>query len=515
MTFSARPQTRPRTATLQDLAAAAGGAVIGDGETPVLGLEFDSRLVRDGDMFVALRGGDFDGHTYINHALQAGASAVLVERAPDAPVPGIVVEDSRAGLAMISDSFFGQPSHELRVVGITGTDGKTTTSHLVESLLNRSGQQTGVIGTTGIRIGPDREYRLAHQTTPESSLIQGFLREMVEQTVDTAVIEATSHGLALYRLDGVAFDIAAVTNITHEHLEYHGTIENYRRAKAILVERTSANGGVVVLNADDEGAMSMRSSATGARRVVTFSASGAEAGFRAVNVQLAGDGTRFELVHPDGQIAVASPMIGEFNVANALCAIGVAANAGMSVGDAVCALRLFPGVPGRLQTVDSGQPFGVTVDYAHTPESLRSILGLLRRIGGGGRLIVVTGSGGERDRAKRPMQGDVCVRGADVSIFTNEDPRHEPAEAIIAEIAEGARQAGAVEGAAFHQVVDRRDAIALAFRLAAPGDSVLLAGKGHEQSIIVGHQHSPWDEPEVARELLGELGYSVDAEVKA
>ncbi|MBA2247633.1 MAG: UDP-N-acetylmuramoyl-L-alanyl-D-glutamate--2,6-diaminopimelate ligase [Chloroflexia bacterium] len=481
--------------------------IVGDRDVTVSGIQYDSRLVRPGDLFAALRGGDHDGHRFIPAAIANGASAILVEHDAKVTGPQLITGDSRAVLAQCAAAFYGHPSRELTTIGITGTDGKTTTSHLIDHVLRRTGHVTGMIGTIGITIGSTRSDELPHQTTPESNLVQGYLRESVEAGCDTAIIEATSHGLATHRLDGVEFDIAGVTNITREHLEFHGTIERYRAAKAILLHRVAANSGVVVLNADDSGAMAVLSSATGAD-VVRYSVTGRDASIVASNVDVRIDGTAFDVVVDGTSFPVRLPLIGEFNVANALCAIGVSRAAGASLNDIVVALESAGGVSGRLNRIDEGQPFSVIVDYAHTPESLHKVLSLLRDVRAGGRLIVVSGSAGERDPGKRPLQGAVCSRLADISIFTNEDPRHEDAGQIISEIEAGARAAGGIVGESVFPIVDRREAIAHAMSLAAPGDTVLLAGKGHERSIIIGDDHVPWDEAAVARAALEALGFA-------
>jgi UDP-N-acetylmuramoyl-L-alanyl-D-glutamate--2,6-diaminopimelate ligase len=361
-----------------------------------------------------------------------------------------------------------------------------------------------MIGTVGIRIGEVREDQLPHQTTPESNLIQGYLREMVESGVSHAILEATSHGLAMHRLDGVRFTRAGVTNITHEHLEYHKTIENYRAAKAILVERVAEERGVVVLNADDEGAMSLAPIANNTD-LLTYSATGRRAHLRTHSVGVAADGSRFDIEYQGTRLNVELPLIGDFNVANALCAAGLALSLDIPLDRIVEALAVAQGVPGRMLRIDEGQPFSVIVDYAHTPESLTKILTLLRSLHSGGRLIVVTGSAGERDIAKRPLQGAVCQQLADISIFTNEDPRNENEDKIIADIASGAISAGGVQGSSFLTVTDRREAIARALELAQPEDCVLLAGKGHETSIIQGYEHIPWNEEAIAKELLASM----------
>lgn len=480
--------------------------IVGDTNPLVSSLDYDSRRVGPGTLFAALPGADFDGHAYVESAVAKGAVAVLCEHPVAVPVPQLIVPDSRASLAQIATAFYGDPSRALPTIGITGTDGKTTTSYILERILQYAGRKTGVIGTVGIRIGTDRTFDLGHQTTPESNLVQAFLREMADSQVDNAIIEATSHGLAMHRLDGTHFRIAGVTNITHEHLEFHKTLDRYRRAKAILIERTAVVGGVVVLNADDEGARSMAPWAVGGD-IRWYSMSNQHAQIRASNLvfkrtSLAFDLTIFDITHP-----VLLPMIGDFNVANALCAAALAHAAGVAPDTIAEALHQPIEIPGRLHMLEQGQPFSVVVDYAHTPESLRKILGLLRSLHPDGRIIIVTGSAGDRDATKRPLQGAVCAELADFSIFTSEDPRNEDPDRIIDEIAVGARNAGSVEGRDFSHVTDRRQAIAAAFAMATEGDCVLLAGKGHEASIIWGFEHLPWNEAAVAIELLAARGF--------
>jgi UDP-N-acetylmuramoyl-L-alanyl-D-glutamate--2,6-diaminopimelate ligase len=468
------------------------------GDADITGITIDSRDVQPGDLFAALRGSDFDGHTYIEKAISNGAAAILAEQLPDGlNHPAILVGDSRRDLAPISSEFYSHPSHELLMIGLTGTDGKTTTTALVQWILREHGIPTGGIGTLGVQIGEGVEISIGHQTTPESHLVQGFLRQMVEAGTEAVVIEATSHGLAMHRLDGTRFTIAGVTNITQEHLEYHKTIDAYRAAKGMLVERVNAVGGTVVLNADDEGAMSLARLAAPAR-LRTYASSERDAAYFATDVVVDNTGCTFVLAAANEKHTVSLPLLGEFNVANALCAIGVCHAAGVPISAAVDALSRAPGVHGRMQRIDVGQPFSVVVDYAHTPASLAKALNLLRSLMHGGNLIVVSGSAGERDAVKRPLQGKVMAELADIVIITSEDPRNEDPMAILRDI-----EVGTTGGdAEVHLVEDRREAIALAFSKADPGDVVLLAGKGHETSIIWGFEHRPWDEAAIARELL-------------
>jgi UDP-N-acetylmuramoyl-L-alanyl-D-glutamate--2,6-diaminopimelate ligase len=494
---------------LRELAAGqAGWRIAGDGATGISDVQYDSRLVTPGDLFAALRGGYVDGHTFVTGAIQRGAAAIMVERELAVDVPQLIVPDSRTDLATVAARLFGNPSHHLRVIGITGTDGKTTTSYVVDHILRSTGRRTGMIGTVSVRIGDETIDHETRQTTPESVDIQRLLRQMVDAGVTDAILEATSHGLDLHRLDHTRFQIGVVTNITQEHLEHHKTIEAYWRAKAKLFERVSHVGGDAVVNLDDAGARSVLPYCGGCRRVIRYSLDDPAADLR-VEVDESGLTGSCGRLHVSGTTYPFSvPLVGAFNVSNALAALGTAIAAGVEIEPALAALASVPPIPGRMTSIDCGQPFGVIVDYAHTPESLEKVLRLLRTLRPEGRLIAVFGSAGERDAVKRPIQGRVAAELADIAVITNEDPRYEDAEAIIRQIAAGAIAAGAVEGETVHCVVERRDAVALALDLAQPGDTILLAGKGHERSIIWNGVKHPWDEATVARELLAERGWA-------
>ena len=492
-----------RASTVRSLVDALPGArLLGSESATVSGVVYDSRRVQPGYLFAALRGADFDGHEFVRDAEQRGASAILVESPAATALPQIQVQDTRVALAGIAAEFYDRPSLQLGVIGVTGTDGKTTTAYVVDHILRSVGVKTGMVGTVAIRIGDRDELHPSRQTTPESSDIQRYLRQMVDASAAWAILEATSHGLAMHRLDHVRFDIAAVTNITREHLDFHKTVENYRRAKATLLQRVAAGSGLAVVNADDPGSRAIEHFASGAT-VIRYSASGREAEVRALDVRSSETGSQFILdAGGRGSSECTLPLIGEFNVANALCAAGIALAAGVDLGAISVALATAPPVPGRMVPVDVGQRFTVVVDYAHTPDAMEKVLTLLRRLHPLGRLIVVFGSAGERDVEKRSLQGALAARLADFTIVTSEDPRFEDPGAIIGQIAAGAEAAGAEPGKTLFCRTDRRDAIRLAIELASPGDCVLLAGKGHEASIIWGREKLPWDEAGVARELL-------------
>lgn len=484
-----------------------GGRIAGDPDTLISGLQYDSRRIEPGDLFVALRGGYHDGHRFIDDAIRRGAVAVMVDTLPGTDIPALVVDDGRAALPEVASRFFDHPSRSLNIIGITGTDGKTTSSYLVDAVLCRAQFKTGLIGTVSVKIGGDVVEHETRQTTPESLEVQRLLRRMVDFGVQTAILEATSHGLALHRLDQIEFDIAAVTNITHEHLDFHGSVDAYRRAKAMLFERISTSRGHAIINLDDPGASAMRDFVKRSQ-VITYGIDRGDASVSAQRLQASIRGTSFDLVingASSGRVEL--PMPGLFNVSNALCAAATAIAAGVAIDTIREALSEAPSVPGRMVAVDEGQPFGVIVDYAHTPDSLTKILTLLRDMTDGGRLICVSGSAGERDRVKRPRQGRVSAELADISVFTSEDPRFEDPEGIIEEIAAGAADTGAARGRDFFTITDRAEAVAFALGLAKPGDTVLLAGKGHERSIIIDDVKHPWDEEQEARKALRALGY--------
>lgn len=495
-----------RASTMAALAALdPDWSLLGSGEVAITGISCNSRRIKPGDLFVALPGGYFDGHEFAEQAVSSGASGLLVERPLHLGVPEIVTANSRAALAPIAATFYGHPSERIAVIGITGTDGKTTTSYLLDAILRNAGLRTGLIGTIAVMADGETVEAETRQTTPESVDVQRHLANMADAGIDVVIVEATSHGLDLHRLDNVAFRAGGVTNITHEHLEHHKTIAAYRRAKGILFERVAERGGTAVINLDDDGAREMLTYASGAR-CLTYGLDG-PADLRAEAIELSVNGARFSLSRDGSSWPVHLPMLGAYNVANALCAAGLALAAGVAMETIVESLGRAPSVPGRMQRVDLGQPFSVIVDYAHTPESLSKVLTLLRDLNPGGRLIVVSGSAGERDVTKRPLQGAVCARLADFSIFTTEDPRTEDPDRIIAEIAAGAESEGARPDQDFITITDRLDAIRHAVRIAKESDVVLLAGKGHERSIIWGLEKRPWDEPGAARQALRELGY--------
>ena len=475
--------------------------VVGIPVGEVRALAYDSRHVTPGTLFFAVPGVHVDGHDFVAGAVAAGAIGAVVEREqPDLAVPQLVVDRTRRALADAADAWFGRPSEQLTVIGVTGTDGKSTVTALTAEALWACRRHPGQIGTVSIGIFDDLQPNLTRSTTPESLELQELLARMVEAGNDSVVMEATSHGLALERTRNCRFAIGVVTNVTSEHLEFHGTLEAYRAAKARLVEEAP----ISVLNADDPSFGYFREHARD--RVITYGID-ADADLRAGRLEADASGTRFHLEAPSWHGPVSLPLPGRFNVSNVMASLAVVEALGLDVHHAAGAMERTAGVPGRMERIDAGQPFTVIVDYAHTTESLRKVLEILRPITRG-RLIVAFGSAGERDPTKREPMGRVAAELADLVIVTDEDPRLEDPRVINEQIAAGTRAAGAADGDRLWVIDDRREAIGHAIGLAHDGDVVLLAGKGHEQSIVVGTEPRPWDDRTAAREALAAAGWS-------
>jgi UDP-N-acetylmuramoyl-L-alanyl-D-glutamate--2,6-diaminopimelate ligase len=478
--------------------------VVGMPVGEIASIAYDSRQVGPGSLFFAVPGDHVDGHDFIADAVAAGAAAVVAEReTPGLAVPQLVVARTRDALADAADAWFGRPSERLEVIGVTGTDGKTTTCFLSVAALRAGGRRPGMIGTVALRVGDEIRSNEDRNTTPEAPELQALLAEMLEAGNESVVMEATSHGLAQSRVRKARFRVAVVTNVTSEHLEFHGTLEAYRAAKAMLVEEAPT----AILNADDPAFGYFRDRARD--RVVTYGTDAA-ADVRATSIDARADGTTFIVATPGGSAEVHLQLPGTFNVHNALAALALAEVEGIDPATAAAGIGGVVGVPGRMERIDIGQPFGVVVDYAHTADSLGKMLRTLRPLTAG-RLIVVFGSAGERDRVKRPAMGKVAAELADLAIVTDEDPRLEDGHAINEAIAEGARAAGARDETDLWVIDDRRAAIAHAIGLARAGDMILLAGKGHEGSIFYANEKRWWDEREVARQELAAAGFKADA----
>jgi UDP-N-acetylmuramoyl-L-alanyl-D-glutamate--2,6-diaminopimelate ligase len=493
---------------LSQLLTAAGvgapqpAALASDSEPQVTRVDYDSRSCRPGSIFVAITGFHADGHNFAAAAVARGAVAVVGEQKPHPSIPPqvplIIVADSRVALSALAAVMAGNPSRDLCVAGITGTDGKTTTATLLWSAWRASGINAGALTTTDWRAGDDVVANPSRQTTLEAVELQQHLRDIRERGCTHVALETSSHGLQLHRVDDVEFRCAVYTRITTEHLELHGTRDAYFAAKASLLERVSARlDGIAVLDADDEFAFP-RLAAIPVTTRLTYSVTAAPgADLIAMDIRAGERGMDFTARTPWGDTEVALRLAGRFNVANALGALAAACATGATLDGAAAGLQSIAAVPGRMESIELGQPFRVVVDYAHTAESLRTVLHELRETTRG-RLWVVFGSAGERDAEKRPAMGAVAAELADVSVITDEDPREEDRYVILEQIAAGATAAGGGRGENVVVMPDRDKAIDFAIANAAPGDTVLLAGKGHEASLITGRIARPWNEREVA-----------------
>ncbi len=491
------------------------------GEPGVRGVEYDSRAVRPGSVFVAVPGAHVDGHDFIARAAAAGAVAAVVERpVPGVGIPQIVVASSQRALASAAAWWFGDPSRELAVIGITGTDGKTTTSLLAAAALERAGVPTGLVGTIETKIGSTREANAAHATTPEAPQLQAALRAMVRAGDRAAILETTSHGLALGRVDQVTYDAAILTNLSHEHLEFHGSFEAYREAKLSLFARLAMSPAVppksgiawpraAIINLDDPSAATFVAVSRRAGAIVIGYGADRKAAVRLASIQESSLGLVVGFTAPSGAGTVRLRLAGRFNAHNALAVVALGEAMGLDAAAVRSGLESVEAVPGRMERIEHGQPFTVVVDYAHSPASLQAVLDQLGPAAAqrGGGLIAVFGSAGERDRAKRPLMGQIAGERCRLVIVTDEDPRGEDRAAILDEIATGAESAGRRRGHDLQLIPDRAAAIAAAFEQAEPGDTVLLAGKGHETSIIGPHGARPWNEADVARAALEARGF--------
>jgi UDP-N-acetylmuramoyl-L-alanyl-D-glutamate--2,6-diaminopimelate ligase len=488
------------------VAGAVEARIVGDPAVEVGSLAYDSRKVGPGTLFFCVPGEKVDGHEFAAAAVEAGAVGLVVERELDLDVVQVVVADARAAMAPLAARFWGDPTAELRVVGVTGTNGKTTTAFLVREVLEAAGIQCGLMGTVRQVVGGEEEP--VERTTPEAIDLQATFRRMLEAGDRACAIEVSSHALALHRCNAIHFEAALFTNLTQDHLDFHGTMEEYFRSKRLLFEigpKTS------IVNVDDPYGRRLAEEF----ECVTFSAEAAEANFAASDVTFDATGATFTVnspptgryvkatltYRPGGTgIGVRTGLPGEFNVANALGAFAVAVEMGVSPEVAAEGLGRAERVPGRFEPVEEGQDFAVLVDYAHTPDSLENVLRAARQLTEG-RVIAVFGAGGDRDRDKRPKMGRAGAAGSDLAIVTSDNPRSEEPGAIVDEVAGGIEN-----GASFEVEPDRRAAIARALQEAATGDTVVIAGKGHEQGQeFEDGRKVPFDDREVAREELRKL----------
>jgi UDP-N-acetylmuramoyl-L-alanyl-D-glutamate--2,6-diaminopimelate ligase len=476
------------------------------GDPQILGLDYDSRRVKPGWVFVAIRGEATDGNRYIDAALKNGAVAVVSD-SPEQPahrhIAWAVVTHGRRALAQLSANFYRHPAEKLHITGITGTNGKTTTTFLVESILNSAGKKSALIGTI--------EYHVAGQalpaphTTPESLELNQLFAAALAAGASDLVMEVSSHALEQGRVFGIHYDVAVFTNLTRDHLDYHHDMESYFAAKRMLFEGSGARPPrAAVINADDEyGSALLSVSRNASEELISYGIRRGE--FQAANIDLQPQSTAFDLLTPQGKIKIRSPLIGRVNVFNILAAAGAAWARRCSLEQIAHAVENFQQVPGRFQRVDCGQPFTVVVDYAHTDDALRNLTSIARdfasRDGKKGRVLTVFGCGGDRDRSKRPLMGQAAGQGSDFVVLTSDNPRSEDPQKIMEDALPGLERSGtkyAVE-------TDRRKAIALALAEAAPGDVVLIAGKGHEKVQITREGTIPFDDVQVAQEALQQL----------
>ncbi len=488
--------------TVRLLDALADKRVLGQLPSEIRGVAYDSRKVAPGEIFVAIPGLKQDGRRYVEDALARGATAVVLEGADlleGRSVARVLVGSARAALARLAGAYFDHPSGSLTVIGITGTNGKTTTSYLVDGLLAAQGRRTGLIGTVQYRIGALSIP--AGQTTPEALETQQLLRRMVDEGVTGVAMEVSSHALALSRVEGIDFDVAVFTNLTQDHLDFHVTMDAYRDAKRHLFVLLAAGHKptrTAVVNADDASGLAMVADLP--LHTLTYGVRG-RADVRPTRWSSGAEGIRMNVRTPAGHLDIASPLVGEHNVENLLAATGVGIALGMEPALIARALGSVGSVPGRFERVEAGQPFLVVVDYAHTPDALERTLETARKLRGpGGRLAVVFGCGGDRDRGKRPLMGGIAARLADRVWVTSDNPRSEPPEAIIADIVAGIPGGIALDR---HETIpDRKAAIQRALTWAGAGDVVVIAGKGHETYQIIGSDVLPFDDRAQARAAL-------------
>jgi UDP-N-acetylmuramoyl-L-alanyl-D-glutamate--2,6-diaminopimelate ligase len=482
------------------------GKMVKTQDVSVRNIRYDSRRVSPGDLFVALRGTVQNGHRFIDDAIAGGASVVVVDddnARPDSffmhrGVLKVLVPDARAALAGLSANFYGRPAEQLELVGVTGTNGKTTTSHLIRAILEAEGKPAGLIGTIEYRIR-DRLIPATH-TTPESLELNALLAEMVRSGCAAAVMEVSSHALALSRVEGLGFRAAVFTNLTQDHLDFHGSMEEYFRAKKILFDSLRA-GGVAVVNADDPYGLRMLGETPAARITYGF---GTACDVRASGVEMQIDGSRFTAIHAGGEIEIRSPLTGRFNIQNMLasCAAGI----GLGVGSSAIAagIRSVEAVRGRFERVVSPAGWTAIIDYAHTPDALENCLRTIRELvppEAGHRVITVFGCGGNRDRGKRPIMGRIASERSDIAIVTSDNPRDEDPASIIEAIV-----AGMIRGRETYTEVNRRRAIRSALMKARSGDVVLVAGKGHETYQIIGATRHHFDDREEVEGFIRENG---------
>ena len=480
-------------------------------DAEITGIAIDNRAVKPGYLFVAMKGGSVDGHDYISKAIENGAAAIIGDRNLSGfDVPYIRLENPRQSLTWLAAAFYEWPASKLTVIGVTGTDGKTTTSNLIYKILVAAGIKAGMISTVNAVIGDEVLDTGFHVTTPDAHDVQAYLAKMVNAGLTHVVLETTSHGWAQHRVDACEFDIAVVTNITHEHMDEHGSYENYRAAKARLFssleitrEKPQGNPRLGIINRDDVKSFDFLDKSIKVNKLNY--GLGLDANVRAVDIEYSSTGIKFTTASKDFRVGTSSNLVGAYNVSNCLAALTAAVyGLGIDPQVAVQGIAALDGIPGRMENIAMGQNFTAIVDFAHTPNALKVALEAGRKMTQG-RVISIFGSAGLRDKEKRRMMAETSIELADLSILTAEDPRTESLDGILEEMAEGARSKGGVEGEMFWRIHDRGEAIKFALRLAKEGDIVLSCGKGHEQSMCFGKTEYLWDDRNAMKAALAEF----------
>ena len=484
--------------TLAELVARLPGAELtGDAGLEVAAVTHDSRRAAAGALFVAIRGLATDGNDFVDAARRKGAVAVCSEQPPRGEGAWLRVKSARQALATLSAAVLGDPARSLELVGVTGTNGKTTTTYLVDSALRAAGETVGLVGTVEYRVG--NRIAEAVRTTPESSDLQALFREMKDASCRRAVLEVSSHSIALERVFGLEFHVAVFTNLTRDHLDFHGDMDAYFAAKRVLFERLLREDGHAIVNLDDDRGRELAKMSRG--RAWGYSLEDPAADLFAEELRLGLDRTRLRARTPAGVLELESALVGRFNAQNVLAALGAGIALGLPVDAVQRGIAALAGVPGRMEKVALGQDFTVLVDYAHTDDALKNLLETVRGLGPR-RVITVFGCGGDRDRTKRPLMGAVAARLSDVVILTSDNPRSEPPEAILDEIRRGIPASRAQDT---HVIPDRKDAIARAIEMGREGVCVVIAGKGHETYQVLRERSVPFDDRQVAKDALARL----------
>lgn len=468
---------------------------ISKADPTITSIEMDSREVKPGSLFICINGYTVDGHDYARKAVENGAVAILAERELDVAVPVVLVKDTKRSMAVLADIFYGQPTHSMHLIGVTGTNGKTTTTHIIERILNAANKKTGLIGTMYMKIG--EEQKAVKNTTPESLTLQKTFREMKDADVSHAVMEVSSHALHLGRIHGCDFNVAVFTNLTQDHLDYHKTMEAYKYAKGLLFAQLGNRFEhdlvkYAVLNVDEEASEEFKKMTSA--KIVTYGIDH-EADVMAKDVRMTSKGTIFQLITPVGIKSVTIQMVGKFSVYNVLAAVAATLSSSIDLDTIVKAIETMEGVRGRFELVDGGQDFTVIVDYAHTPDSLENVLQTIKQFAEG-KIFCIIGCGGDRDKTKRPIMAKIAVENSDEPIFTSDNPRSEDPKDILTDMEKG------VSGQHYTSIVNREEAISFAISNAKKGDVVLIAGKGHETYQQIGSKTIDFDDREIALNMI-------------